>query len=92
MYADLLDSERGTDFLSSEDYGALSQDLRQLEGIQTQQFAGVTDHWGTQVKKCHTFTIPFKSFYHAFYTNIILTLLGGDLGSSCSHELDVAEL
>ena len=42
--ADLLYSERGADFLSSEDYGALSQDFRQLEGIQAQQLAGISDH------------------------------------------------
>lgn len=42
---DLLYSERGADFLSSKDYGALSQDFRQLEGVQAQQLTGITDHW-----------------------------------------------
>ena len=42
--ADLLYGERRTDFLSSEDYGALSQDFRQLEGVQAQQLAGISDH------------------------------------------------
>lgn len=42
--ADLLYSEWGADFLSSEDYGALSQDFRQLEGVQAQQLAGISDH------------------------------------------------
>lgn len=42
--ADLLYSEWGADFLSSEDYGALSQDFRQLEGIQAQQLAGISGH------------------------------------------------
>lgn len=41
---DLLYSERGADFLSSEDYGALSQDFRQLEGVQAQQLTGISDH------------------------------------------------
>lgn len=42
---DLLYSEWGAYFLSSEDYGALSQDFRQLEGIQAQQLTGITGHW-----------------------------------------------
>lgn len=90
MYDDLLNGERGTDFLSSEDYGALSQDLRQLEGIQTQQFTCVADHWNTR-EEVLLFK-PSKSFDYSFYTNTVLTLLGGDLGSSCGHELQVAEL
>ena len=44
IYADLLYGEWGADFLSSEDYRALSQDFRQLEGIQAQQLTGVSDH------------------------------------------------
>lgn len=39
----LLYGERGADLLSSQDYRALSQDLGQLEGIQAQQLAGVSD-------------------------------------------------
>lgn len=42
--ADLLYSEWRANFLSSEDYGALSQDFRQLEGIQAQQLTGISDH------------------------------------------------
>lgn len=41
---DLLYSEWGADFLSSEDYGALSQNFRQLEGVEAQQLTGVSDH------------------------------------------------
>lgn len=42
--ADLLYSEWRADFLSPEDYGALSQDFRQLEGIQAQQLTGISGH------------------------------------------------
>lgn len=45
VYSDLFYSEWGADFLSSEDNGALSQHLRQLEDIQTQQLTGIGDHW-----------------------------------------------
>ena len=41
---DLLYSERGADFLSSKDYGALSQNFRQLEDVQAQQLTGISDH------------------------------------------------
>lgn len=41
---DLLYSKWGAYFLPPEDYGTLSQDFRQLEGVQTQQFTGITDH------------------------------------------------
>lgn len=40
----LLHSERRADLLSSEDHGALGQHLRQLEGVQAEQLADVTDH------------------------------------------------
>ena len=40
----LLYSEWGADLLPSEYYGSLSQDLRQLEGIQAQQLTGISDH------------------------------------------------
>lgn len=42
--AGLLYSEWGADFFPSEDYGALSQDFRQLEGVQAQQLTGISDH------------------------------------------------
>lgn len=45
VYIYLLYSEWRADFLSSEYYGALSQDFWQLESIQAQQLAGITDHW-----------------------------------------------
>ncbi len=51
--ADLLYGEWGADFLSSEDYGALSQDFRQLEGIQAQQLAGISDHWKMDKDELH---------------------------------------
>lgn len=41
----LLYSEWGAYFLSSEYYGSLSQDFRQLEGVQAQQLTDITDHW-----------------------------------------------
>lgn len=87
---DLLYSERRADFLSSEDYGALSQDFRQLEGIQAQQLAGVGDHW-TADKRC--LTPPHHSHFSKFFFSAHeLTLLCGDLRASCRHELDVSQL
>lgn len=56
---DLLYSERGAYFLPSEDYGTLSQDLRQLEGVQTQQLAGVSDHWKSDKDAENTFVFWF---------------------------------
>lgn len=44
MYSYLLHSQRRADLLSSEDHGALGQHLRELEGVQAQQLADVTDH------------------------------------------------
>lgn len=40
----LLHCERRADLLSSEDHGALGQNLRQLEGVQSQQLAHIADH------------------------------------------------
>lgn len=44
MYCYLLHSKRRADLLSSEDHGALGQHLRELEGVQAQQLADITDH------------------------------------------------
>lgn len=48
----LLHSEGGADLFSSKDHGALGQNLRQLEWVQTQQLADVTDHWKTYTQIC----------------------------------------
>lgn len=60
---DLLYSERGADFLSSEDYGALSQDFRQLEGVQAQQLTGISDHWKMDKDALH-FCNAFIEVWH----------------------------
>lgn len=87
---DLLYSERRADFLSSEDYGALSQDFRQLEDVQAQQLAGVGDHWKAD-KRC--LTPPHHSYFSKFFFSAHeLTLLCHDLCASCRHELDVSQL
>lgn len=64
---DLLYSEWGAYFLPPEDYGPLSQDFRQLEGIQSQQFTGITDHWKTDKDAENTFLIGF-TFPDSHYT------------------------
>lgn len=48
----LLHSEGGADLFSSKDHGALGQNLRQLEWVQSQQLADVTDHWKTYTQIC----------------------------------------
>lgn len=67
VYRDLLNSKWGTDFLSSEDYGALSHDFRQLEGIQPQQLTGIGNHWKhgqRHVKHLERFLCLPRFLYH----------------------------
>lgn len=40
----LLHSERRANLLSSEDHGALGQNLRELKGVQAKQLTDITDH------------------------------------------------
>lgn len=90
---DLLNSERGADLLSSEDYGALRQDFRQLEGIQAQQLAGGGDHWTAGREKLDTTApTPTAALLPNLFSVRGLTLLGGDLRSSRRHELNVSQL
>lgn len=53
MYSYLLHGQRRADLLSSEDHGALGQHLRELEGVQAQQLADVTDHLKKNMQKKH---------------------------------------
>ena len=109
---DLFYGQRGTDLLSSEDHGTLSQDFRQLERVQTQQLTDITEHWKRERGVTHTHTHicihePKHTLQHYSIRSCVntrthntlthlhthtLTLLGGYLCSSCSHELHVAHL
>lgn len=67
---DLLDRERGADFFSSEDYGALSKDFVQLEGVQTQQLASISDNCGATMR----YTPLQCSFQFIFNTFVIISI------------------
>lgn len=69
----LLYSEWRADFLSSEYYGALSHDFRQLKSIQAQQLTGITDHWkhGQRCVILHKFQFCCSHTRHGAFTDLV---------------------